>query len=217
MKKLIFTGLIAALLLACAACAGGQALPEEEPPAAQSGGGEVSEQSAGASASAPDGAARAIIVYFSRSGNTEAVAREIQRQTGAEMFALEPENPYPDDYSELLELARQQKQDNARPSLAETPDLDGCATVYIGYPIWHGDMPMVLYSFLESCDLSGKTIAPFCTSGGSGLSGTDEAIRAQAADAEVTAGLHGPGADAAGAEAAVAEWLAGIGAESPAA
>ena len=102
MKKLIFTGLIAALLLACAACAGGQALPEEEPPAAQSGGGEVSEQSAGASESAPDGAARAIIVYFSRSGNTEAVAREIQRQTGAEMFALEPENPYPDDYSELL-------------------------------------------------------------------------------------------------------------------
>ena len=74
-----------------------------------------------------------------------------------------------------------------------------------------------VYTFLESYDFSGKTIVPFCTHESSGLSGTDEAIRAQAADAEVTAGLHVPGADAAGAEAAVAEWLAGIGAESPAA
>ena len=149
----------------------------------------------------------AVIVYFSWSGNTRAAAEEIGRQTGADLFELTPAEPYTSDYNALLDIAQEERQNNARPAISGDIDLSKYDTVFIGYPIWWGDMPMILYTFLDQTDLSGKTVLPFVTSGGSGLSGTVGAIREAEPDAVVTEGLSISGSAAANCAGAVAEWL----------
>ena len=77
------------------------------------------------------GEGSALIAYFSWSGNTEAVAREIQSQTGADLFEIVPEEPYTEDYDELLDIAREEQSSDARPAIADTVDLSGYDTVYL--------------------------------------------------------------------------------------
>ena len=106
-----------------------------------------------------------------------AFARMIAEQTGADLFEIKPETPYPTTYQGLLDVSRQEMADNSRPKIADTVDnMDNYDTLSIGYPNWWGDMPMIVYNFLESYNLSGKTIVPFCTNGGSGLSNTESTI-----------------------------------------
>ncbi len=181
----------------------------------------VPENAAAESAQAPTQAplpeteapgARALVVYFSWSGNTEAVAMELQRQTGADIFEILPAQPYTDDYNALLDIAQQEQRSDARPAISGSIDsLDGYDTIYLGYPNWWGDMPMIVYSFLDSYDLSGKRIAPFCTSGGSGLSGTVAMIQSMEPDATVLTGLHIGSSSANDPSGAVASWLADLG------
>ena len=110
-------------------------------------------------------------------GNTSIIAHMIAEQTGADLFEIEAVTPYPTSHSELLDVSRQEMANNTRPEIAGTVDnMDDYDTIFIGYPIWWGDMPMIVYNFLESYDLSGKTIVPFCTHGGSGLSDTESTI-----------------------------------------
>ena len=110
-------------------------------------------------------------------GNTSIIAHMIAEQTGADLFEIEAVTPYPTSQSELLEVSQQEMADNARPEIAGTVDnMDDYDTIFIGYPNWWGDMPMIVYNFLESYALSGKTIVPFCTHGGSGLSNTESTI-----------------------------------------
>lgn len=110
-------------------------------------------------------------------GNTSIIAHMIAEQTGAELFEIEAVYPYPDTHSALLDVSRQEMAENARPEIAGTVDnMAEYDTVFIGYPNWWGDMPMIVYNFIESYDFSGKTIVPFCTHGGSGLSGTERTI-----------------------------------------
>lgn len=133
----------------------------------------------------------ALVVYFSRTGNTAAVAEEIREQIGANAFEIVPVEAYSEDYDTVTVVAQEEQNNNARPEIRDRIDnLDQYDTVYVGYPIWWGDMPMILYTFFDTYDFSGKTIRPFCTSGGSGLSQTVEAIRDLEPDATVTEGLH---------------------------
>lgn len=146
----------------------------------------------------------AIIVYFSRKGenyvsgtikklavgNTEVVANILQKLTGAETFKMQPVQEYSKDYNECIAQAQADQRRNARPELKAYPEsLDAYDTVYLGYPIWWSDMPMAVYSFLESCDFSGKTIIPFCTHEGSGISSTESSIAEVCPDTEVLEGL----------------------------
>lgn len=150
----------------------------------------------------------ALVVYFSWSGNTENVANAIAEQTGADIFEIIPEEAYIDDYDALLDIASQEKQSGARPAIAGSiEDIARYDVVYVGYPNWWSDMPMILYTFFDSYDLSGKTIAPFCTSGGSGLSGTVDSIKELEPDADVLEGLHIGSSSASDPEAAVSAWL----------
>lgn len=154
---------------------------------------------------------KALVVYFSHSGNTESVAREIQRQTGADIFEIVPAAPYTTDYNTLLDVAQNEKRDNARPAISgavENPD--DYDIIYLGYPNWWADMPMVLYTFLDTYDLSGKTIAPFVTSGGSGFSNTIATIESLEPDAAVTDGLAIRDSAAGDPADAVSEWLASL-------
>lgn len=110
-------------------------------------------------------------------GNTSIIAHMIAEQTGADLFEIEAVTPYPESHSELLSVSRQEMSENARPAIVGTVEnMADYDTVFIGYPNWWGDMPMIVYNFLESYDFSDKTVIPFCTHGGSGLSGTESTI-----------------------------------------
>lgn len=125
-----------------------------------------------------------LIAYFSRKGNnyvngqivnltkgnTEVIAEMIQDKTNGDLFHIESVKTYPADYMEATEVAKKELHDNARPKL--TNAISSAApydVIFLGYPNWWGTMPMPVCTFLESCDLSGKTIVPFCTHEGSGL------------------------------------------------
>lgn len=126
---------------------------------------------------------KSIVIYFSRGdeeygvgnvhpGNTELLAKEIARIKNADEFKIVPEKPYPADYMQCVNLATAERNENARPRYVGDVDLSAYDTIYLGYPIWWGDLPMIVYTFLESHDFSGKTVIPFNTHEGSGNSGT---------------------------------------------
>ena len=134
------------------------------------------------------GKSKSLVVYFSRAdenygvgtiteGNTAILAKMIASKTGSDIFEIVPEKAYPKNYRECTNIAKDEQRKNARPAYKGDIDTSGYDTIYIGYPIWWGDLPMVCYTFLEKHDLSGKTIVPFCTHEGSGLSGTDGKIK----------------------------------------
>lgn len=153
-----------------------------------------------------------LVVYFSWSGNTRRVAESIQQQTGSDIFEIVPVTPYSDDYNTVVDFAKVEQQNNARPEIADTIDnIDDYDTVYVGFPNWWGDMPMILYTFFDSYDLSGKTVALFCTSGGSGLSDTVSEVKALEPDATVTKGLHIGSVASSDPDSAVSQWLDEIG------
>lgn len=150
----------------------------------------------------------ALIVYFSWSGNTENVANAIAGQTGADVFEIIPEEAYTPDYNALLDIAAEEKENGARPAIAGSiDDISRYDIIYVGYPNWWSDMPMILYTFFDSYDLSGKTLAPFCTSGGSGLSGTVSSIRELEPEADILDGLHIGSSAASDPDQAVSDWL----------
>lgn len=155
---------------------------------------------------------KSLVVYFSWSGNTESVAKSIQAQTDADIFELVPVTPYSDNYDTVLDVAQEEQRNNARPeisgSIENIADYD---VIYVGFPNWWGDMPMILYTFFDTYDLSGKTVAPFCTSGGSGLSGTVNEVKSLEPNAAVTQGLHIGSASSSNPGSAVSGWLKEIG------
>ena len=151
---------------------------------------------------------KALVVYFSHSGNTESVAKEIQSQTGADIFEIVPATPYTTDYNTLLDVAQNEKRDNARPAISGSiENIEQYDVIYLGYPNWWADMPMVVYTFLDTYDLSDKTIAPFVTSGGSGFSNTISTIKTMEPNATVTDGLAIRDSAAGNPANAVSEWL----------
>lgn len=169
-------------------------------------------EGSGAGEEASGDSGNGLVVYFSWSGNTENVALEIANQTGADVFKLEPQEPYTTDYDELLDVAKAEQGSDARPAIAGTLDaLDSYDVIYLGYPNWWGDMPMILYTFLDEYDLAGKTIAPFVTSGGSGFSGTIGTIGSMEPEAVFLDGLSLGSSAAADPADEVEEWLADIG------
>lgn len=158
--------------------------------------------------------AKSLVVYFSWSGNTENVAKEIQQQMKADIFEIVPSTPYSDDYDAVVDLAQEEQRNDARPAIADRiENIDDYDVIYVGFPNWWGDMPMILYTFFDTYDLSNKTIAPFCTSGGSGLSNTVEEIKDLEENATVTNGLHIRSSSVSDPESDVREWLQEIGQE----
>lgn len=156
---------------------------------------------------------KALVVYFSATGNTKAVAETLSEIQGADLYEIVPEEPYSDedlDYSDRSHRAiAEQDDENARPAISGGMDnISDYDVIYIGYPIWWGDMPRIMYTFFDTYDFSGKTIAPFCTSGGSGLSGTPDVIAELEPEATVTEGLHTSASDA---EFELEGWLSSIG------
>ena len=157
-------------------------------------------------------AGNVLIVYFSQTGNTETVANIIHDNVGGDIVKLETTEAYPSDYDELVDYAQQEQQEDAGPELSTViENIEQYDTIFLGYPNWWGDMPMAIYTFLDTYDLSGKTIAPFITHGGSGLSGTPENIQEEELNASVTEGLAIDGDEASDSSEDVVEWLNSLG------
>ncbi|MBS5983914.1 MAG: NAD(P)H-dependent oxidoreductase [Clostridium butyricum] len=149
-----------------------------------------------------------LVVYFSWSGNTAKVASKIQNETGADSFEIVPEQPYTEDYNTLLDIAKKENDNKARPEIAgKIENIDDYDVIFLGFPNWWGDMPMIVYSFLDKYDLSGKIIAPFCTSGGSGFSNTLSEIKTLEPNANVVEGLQVEGSRADDSRESISEWL----------
>lgn len=148
---------------------------------------------------------KVLVAYFSRAGenyhvgvvekgSTEILAELVAENTNGTLFHIETVNAYPESYEECKKVAIQERNSAVRPELAAgVEDFDTYDVIYLGYPIWYGDMPMAVYTFLESYDFTGKTIIPFCTHAGSGLAGTVNSIRAACKGATVLDGLAIPG------------------------
>lgn len=144
-------------------------------------------------------------------GNTQYMAYVIAENTNADIFRIEPETPYPTDHSTLVDLAADEQDQKARPAIKDQiTNLDDYDTIFLGYPNWWGDMPMILYTFLESYDLSGKTVIPFNTHGGSGFSSTISSIRSLQPNSNVLEGLSISRDHIQDAEQEIVDWVNGL-------
>ena len=127
---------------------------------------------------------KSLVVVFSCTGTTKGVAEKIAALTGAELKDLVPAQPYTAEdlnYNDRSTRATvEQNTPDARPEIAEDISLDGVTTLYLGYPIWWGQAPRIMSTFVESHDFTGITVIPFCTSGGSGAGRTGETLGEQA-------------------------------------
>ncbi len=129
--------------------------------------GQTAQTEAAQPSAEPDIGGKTLIVYFSwsTSGNTEKMATYIQEQTGGDLLELEPLNPYPTDYNECGEVAKVERDENARPEIANLPDsIAEYDTIFVGYPIWWHTAPMIIGTFLGNYDLTGVEIYPFTQS-----------------------------------------------------
>ena len=127
---------------------------------------------------------KSLVVVFSCTGTTKGVAEKIAALTGAELVDLVPAQPYTAEdlnYNDRSTRATvEQNTPDARPEIASDISLDGVTTLYLGYPIWWGQAPRIMSTFVESHDFTGITVVPFCTSGGSGAGRTGETLGEQA-------------------------------------
>lgn len=164
----------------------------------------------------------ALIAFYSRAGenyfggtyrrvsvgSTEKAAEMLAGLTGGELYKIQQVQPYSEEYQPCIAQAKADLQKNARPEVLDLPDdLDAYDTIYLGYPNYWGTMPMAVYTFLEHYDFTGKTIHPFCTHEGSGLSHTVQDIQKAAQGAVVTRGLAIHGSSVDGAKAALEKWV----------
>ena len=151
---------------------------------------------------------KALVVYFSESGNTQGIAERIHSLIGCDLVEIEMEEPYSDSYSTLLEQAEQDLIANARPALrTRISNMDEYSTVLLGYPNWYAILPMPVYTFLESYDFSGKRIIPFC-SHGNGMAGeTVSNICKTCPDADVRRALSVTYSGGSSLESEIRAWL----------
>ena len=235
MKKAILFVLVLAMLAGLCAC--GSAAPQSSPapasvpestqePAPPTE--ETAEEPEAASKTPEASGSNILVLYFSRTGeqynvgviekgNTAIVAESIGEATGANLYELLPaDDHYPMTYKELTDVALQEQRDGARPAYAgELPDFDNYDTIFIGAPVWWGDWPMIMYTVFENTPLSGKTLIPFSTHAGSGLSGFDRSLAAAYPDCTIAKGLAIAGTDAQNnpdkVQSSVANWLSELG------
>ncbi len=195
--------------------------------------GSASSDTAGNSANGSKTDGKSIVIYFSRVGNTDfpadvdaltsasiridngtvkgnaqLMAEYIAAEAGCETYEITVEEPYPVDYDETVNLAREEQNKNARPALKnDTINTDEYDTVYLVFPNWWADLPMPLYTFFENHDFSSKTINVFATHEGSGFSKTVDAVKKLEPKADVNEGLAVRGANVTDEEQSIRKWV----------
>lgn len=169
---------------------------------------------------------RSLIVYFSRPGknyvngeivnlqvgNTETAAKILQKLTGGDIFRINTVKTYPEGYQEATEVAKEELNGNARPEIiGQVDNIADYGLIYLGYPIWWGTMPMAVLTFLEKYDLSGKSIAPFCTHEGSGMGHSERNIAQLCPGSRLLKGIALRGGNVHRAQDDIEKWLRELG------
>ncbi|GHV01183.1 flavodoxin [Spirochaetia bacterium] len=158
--------------------------------------------------SAQTGSNKILVAYFSHSGNTRTVAEQIHRTVGGDLLEIKTVTPYTGSYNEVLDTAQNEQRANARPALAtRINNLASYDTIFIGYPIWWGTMPMAFFTLFEQYNFAGKTILPFCTHEGSALGRSVTDIKRLAPQSTVRDGLAIRGGSAGRAGNDITAWL----------
>lgn len=168
------------------------------------------------SSSTPDneeGSLKVLVAYFSATGTTEGVAEHIANGLNAELYEIVPEQPYTSadlDWNDNDSRSTIEMNDpNARPAISgSVENMEQYDVVFIGYPIWWYDAPRIVSTFMESYDFSGKTIVPFCTSGGSGIGSSASNLEKLTSNAEWLDGQRLNGSDS---QDEVMEWVNSLG------
>lgn len=158
-----------------------------------------------------------LVVYFSWSGHLDSMAHWVADETGGDLYRVTAADPYPENYDDTADRAKQEKDDGIRPEIVvgiTQEQMAGYDTVFFGFPVWWYDLPMSMWTFLESYDLSGKTIIPFFSHEGSSNGASAlPTIETLATGATVRSGdalsIRGENVD--GAENEVREWVRGLG------
>lgn len=143
---------------------------------------------------------KTLVVFFSRTGenyavgnikkgNTHIIAEMIAEETDGTLFQVEPLKAYPANYTKCTEVAKQEMESKARPAIKGDVAVEDYDVIYIGYPTWWGDMPMPVYTFIEKHNWQGKTVVPFCTHEGSGLSDTENKLKKACEGTTILKGL----------------------------
>lgn len=212
MKKITAILLAALMTLALTACAGGKENTENI------GNAEVAQNNKEESqtpddATSEQGERKILVAYFSATNNTEGVAQKLADGLGADLYEITPEQPYTKDdldYGNSESRSSVEMNDpSARPAISgSVENMEQYNVVLIGYPIWWGEAPRIMSTFMESYDFSGKTLAAFCTSASSGFGSSDSALRESAGSATWLSGQR----FSAGVSAEdVMEWADGLG------
>lgn len=119
---------------------------------------------------------KALILYYSRSGNTEKLAKQIQQDLSCDLLKIVPEEAYGNYVASCLRVMKERKHNVTPAFVTEIPDLTAYDVIFLGYPIWAQDVPMFVSEFVQRCDIKGKTIIPFATYGMSGINWTRKTL-----------------------------------------
>ena len=212
MRKLWVLFLSVLMMLTFTACGASEAgstaqKPGGAKPATEQGKAEKPE-------AAPAKTSKTLVAYFSCTGNTKALAETTAKAIGADLYEIVPEKPYTaEDLNYNDEGTRatvEQKNDSARPALKDkNANIGAYDKIVLAYPIWWGQAPRILDTFVESYDFSGKTIVPICTSGGSDIGASADYLKSiTRGSADWKAGKHF-GSHASAQE--IASWMEGLG------
>lgn len=211
MKKFIILFLALVMLLSLAACGKSPQPVESDAPVSTP---DPAEPEAPVQSETPaePGGNRVLVAYFSATGTTKTAAELIAQCAGADIYEIVPEQPYTAEdlnYSDDSSRTSLEMNDpDARPEISGSVDnMADYEVIFIGYPIWWGDAPRILNTFIESYDFTGKTLIPFCTSGGSGISTSAASLAQLCPSASWLEGRRFNGAS----QETVLEWLTGLG------
>lgn len=218
MKKLTAILLSLLMVIGLAACSGNTEQSGQSSTENSSSAGTADNESTAPtdSSSTPDneeGSLKVLVAYFSATGTTEGVAEHIANGLNAELYEIVPEQPYTSadlDWNDNDSRSTIEMNDpNARPAISgSVENMEQYDVVFIGYPIWWYDAPRIVSTFMESYDFSGKTIVPFCTSGGSGIGSSASNLEKLTSNAEWLDGQHLNGSDS---QDEVMEWVNSLG------
>ena len=146
-------------------------------------------------------------ISYQEKGNTKIAAEFIQKAVGGDLFEIEADRDYSEDHMVLIDEAKKELNAGTRVPVKQYPAaLEQYDTIFLGYPNWWNTMPMVLFTFLEHYNWSGKRIIPFCTNEGSGVGDSVRDIKKICKGADVDGGASFTGSRVSSSETKIAEW-----------